>query len=368
MKPIRLILIPEPGNQPAPYLVVEDGMVRERGLLSLEAAERPEPMRTVAVAPGADVMIRWLDLPVGGPMQQRAAALWMLKDSLAAPADRLALALGPMTTRGQPRLVAVVSLSLLQAWTDYLDALGVRADVIVPDALTVPEPAEDDQLNAVVFGSATALRGAGFAASVQADLVDLVAGPRRVVAIGDEAAVERALVAAALAPSVNLLADPGRTGAAAARRGWARAAALAGLLAISPLVLIAAAAARDESDARRDAGRARAEIVRAAPDLAAAADPVEALRRRVRAAPPPGGVVAATAALYAAIESVEGAELDLLIVDPGAGMKASITHGDYQDIGVIAGAIQAHGLQLTETGTLDDQGRIVSDITIGAAR
>lgn len=367
MKPTRLILIPSLGSEPAPCLVIADGMVRERGVLELDAVERPEPMRTVAVAPGADVTIRWLDLPAGGPAQQRAAALWMLKDSLAAPADRLAVALGPVPAAGQPRLVAVVGLSLLQAWTDYLDALGVRADAIVPDALTVLEPDDEDRLNAVAFGPAMALRGRGFAASVQPDLVELVAGARRVDPIEDAAVVERSLIDAALSPPVNLLSTQDRV-RGAAQRGWALASALAGVLVVSPLILIAAAAARDDAHARADAGRARAEIARAAPDFAARPDPVEALRQRVRAAPPPGGVIGATAALFAAVEGVEGAELDLLIVDPATGMKASVTHANYGDMQVVARAMRANGLQVTETGALDDRGRIVSDITIGSGR
>jgi general secretion pathway protein L len=366
MKPTRLILIPSLGSEPAPCLVIADGRVRERGMLVLDAVERPEPMRTVAVAPGADVTIRWLDLPPGGPAQQRAAALWMLKDSLAAPPDRLAVALGPVPAPGQPRLVAVVGLSLLQAWTDYLDALGVRADAIVPDALTVTEPGDEDRLNAVAFGPAMALRGRGFAASVQSDLVDLLAGSRRVTPIENSDAVERSLIDAALAPPINLLSTQDRA-RGTSRRGWALASALAGLLVVSPLVLTAAAAARDDMSARADAGRARAEIARAAPDLAARPDSVEVLRQRVRAAPP-GGVIAATAALFAAVEGVEGAELDLLIVDPAVGMKASVTHADYQDMQLISRAMRANGLQVTETGTLDDRGRIVSDITIGSVR
>lgn len=367
MKPTRLILIPSLGGEPAPCLVIAEGGVRERGLLDLHAVEKPAPMRTVAIVPGAEVTIRWLDLPAGGLAQQRAAALWMLKDSLAAPADRLAVALGPVPPAGQPRLVAVVGLSLLQAWTDYLDALGVKADAIVPDALTVPEPGQDDRLNAVAFGTAMALRGRGFAASVQPDLVDLLAGARGVDPITDAEVVERSLIDAALSPPINLLSTLDRT-RGSPRRSWVLASALAGMLVISPLVLVAAAAARDDMDARADAQRTRAEIARAAPDLAARPDPVDALRQRVRAAPPPGGVIGATAALFAAVEGVEGAEVDLLIIDPVVGMKASVTHADYQDMQTISRAMRAGGLEVTETGTLDDRGRIVSDITIGSAR
>lgn len=367
MKPTRLILIPALGSEPAPFLVIEGGVVRDRGLLQLHPVEPPEAMRTVAIVPGAEVTMRWLELPAGGAAQQRAAALWMLKEQLAAAPDRLAVALGPLPAAGRPRLVAVASLSLLQAWIDYLEAAGVRPDAIVPDVLTVPEPDEDDRLNAVAFGDSTALRGREFAASVQSDLVDLLAGRRLVEPVIDPSEVERALIGAALAPPINLLGSQERP-RGAGRRGWALASALAGLLIASPLVLVAAAAARDDADARAAVAQARAEVVRAAPDLATRADPVEALRQRVRTAPPSGGIVSATAALFAAVEGIEGAELDLLIVDPAAGMKASVTHADYQDIRAIAQAMQANGLEVTETAAIEDGGRIVSDITIGSAR
>ena len=367
MKPTRLILIPALGNEPAPFLVIEDGVVRDRGLLELHPDVPPEPMRTVAIVPGAEVTIRWLALPDGGLAQQRAAALWMLKDELAVSPERLAVALGLLPPAGRPRLVALAGLPLLEAWVGYLEALGVRPDVLVPDALIVPEPDADDRLNAVAFGSATALRGRGFAASVQPDLVELVAGARAVDPITDPSGVERALVEAALAPPVNLLSSRERV-RGTARRDWRLASALAGLLVMSPLVLIAAAAARDDADARAATASARDEVERVAPDLAALPDPVEALRRRVRAAPPPGGVIGATAALFAAVEGVEGAELDLLIVDPAAGMKASLTHAGYQDTQTIARAMRANGFEVTETAALDDRGRIVSDITIGSAR
>jgi general secretion pathway protein L len=367
MKPTRLILIPALAGDPAPYLIIgAGGYVLERGQLAVDAVERPEPMRTVAVAPGADVLVRWLDLPPGSAAQQRTAALWTLKDGLAAAPDRLSVALGPVPAAGEPRLVAVVGLSLLDAWGDYLAGLGVRADVLVPDVLTLTEP-QDDSLTAVAFGTSIALRGRRFAASVQSDLVDLVAHGRTVEPVDDPASVERALVQAALNPTIDL--TPARVRETAeSRRGWSRAAMLAAVAVVSPLVLMIAVAGRDEMAAARADDQARAEIVRVDPELARTPDPVAALRGRVRAAPPPGGVMAATAALFTAVESVPDAELDMLVVDPEDGMKASVTHPDYGDVKLIDSAMRASGLMVTETGTQDDAGRVVSDITIGAAR
>lgn len=367
MKPVRLILIPATGSQPAPFLIVgADGYVLDRGELTLDGGAAPEPMRTVAVTPGGDVLIRWLDLPPGSTVQGRAAAAWMLRDQVAATPDRLATVLGPPTPPGEPRLVAVVSRSLMEAWTDYLAAVGVRADVLVPDVLTLGEPEADDTLSAVSFGEGMALRGRRFAATVQPDLVELIAGGRRIAPVQDPAAVERALVATALAPAINLL-DTGEREATAIG-GWRRAVILAALAVLSPLVLISAAAVRDGVAARDARSEALAAIAAAAPDLARESDPVEALRRRVAAAPPPGGITAAAAALFTAVEAVEGAELDILIADPDDGMKATISHPAHGDMTVIRRSMAEAGMAVTETGTLEDGGRIVSDITIGAAR
>ena len=366
MKPTRLILIPALSGQPAPFMVVAgDGGVLQRGVLLLDPVERPEPMRTVAVCPGADVSVRWLDLPAGGAAQLRAAAGWMLRDELAATPDRVAVVVGPAAGAGQPRLVAVVGDGLLQAWIDYLEAVGVRADALVPDMLTLAEPDADDVLLAVTFGDSTALRGRRFAATVQPDLVDLVAGARRVTPIEDAGAVERALTAAALSPAVNLL-DAGARDRTAARVGWRRAMGLAAAVLISPLVLTAALAARDDMAARRLQAEAVDAVTAGAPDLAREADPLAAVRRRAEASPPPGGVTAAAAALFTAVEGVEGAELDAFLAGPEDGVKATLSHPGWSDMEEINRRMADAGLLATETAALEDAGRVVSDISIGA--
>lgn len=366
MKPTRLVLIPTLSGQPAPYMIVApDGFVLDRGMLTVDVVERPEPMRTVAICPGADVSIRWLDLPVGGAAQLRAAAAWMLRENLAATPDRVAVVVGPPAGPGQPRLVAVVGLGLLQAWTDYLEALGVRADVLTPDMLTLAEPEDDDVALAVTFGENVALRGRRFAVTVQPDLVDLVAGDRRVTALQDPDAVERALVQAARSPTINLL-ENGARERGGAPVGWRRAAGLAAAVLVSPLLLIAAAAARDDMAVHRLETEAVAAIAAVAPDLAKEADPVTALRRRGVTAPPPGGVTAAAAALFTAMEEIEGVELDSLIAAPDNGMKATLSHPGYSDMQLLGSRMAEAGLAVTENATLEDGGRVVSDISIGA--
>ncbi len=366
MKPIRLVLIPALTSQPAPYMVVAaDGGVLARGVLTPDVTELPEPMRTVAVCPGSGVTIHWLDLPAGSAAQVRAAAAWRLRDDLAAAPDRLVTIVGPPAGPGEGRLTAVVGRNLLEAWIDYLDALGVRADVLLPDMMTVPEPDGDGVLHAVTFGESVALRGRRFAASVQPDIVDLIAGERQVVVFDDARAVEQALSMAARSPALNLL-DGGDRERGAARIGWRRAAGLAAAVVLSPLLLSAAGAVRDDMAARRLEAETLSVIARAAPDLAGSPDPVAAVRRRAAAAPPPGGTAAAAAALFGAVEAVEGAELDTLVVSPEEGLKATVSHQAYSDMETVTRRMADAGLTVVPTATLDDNGRVVSDITIGA--
>ena len=367
MKPIRLVLIPALASQPAPFMIVApDGGVLHRGQLAPDAVERPAPMRTVAVCPGADVSVHWLDdLPPGGAAQLRAAAAWRLRDELAATSDRVATVVGPPVGPDQPRLVAVVGQGLLQAWSGYLEALGVRADVIVPDMLTLAEPDDEDGVTAVTFGDSVALRGRRFAATVQPDLVDMVVGERRVISVRDSFEVERALVTAARSPVINLL-DAGARDRTGARVGWRRATGLAAAVLVSPLMLTAAVAARDDMGARRLRTDAVAAVAAAAPDLAREADPVAALRRRATSAPPPGGVTAAAAALFTAVEAVEGAEIDALVATPDDGVKATLSHPTWSDMEEITRRMADIGMAVTVTATLEDAGRVVSDISIGA--
>jgi len=83
-------------------------------------------------------------------------------------------------------------------------------------------------------------------------------------------------------------------------------------------------------------------------------------------APPPGGPTAAAAALFAAVESVEGAELDSLTADED-GVRATVTYPAYQDLDALQQAMAARGMSLTDESTVDDQGKVVSEVRVGGA-
>ena len=101
MSQTRIVIIPPAASMPAPFLTFDEGgRVLQRGSLLLEDPQTTPDVRTVAVAPGADVLVRWLDLPVGGAAQVRAAARWALKDELAGDPERTVVAVAP-AARGE---------------------------------------------------------------------------------------------------------------------------------------------------------------------------------------------------------------------------------------------------------------------------
>lgn len=366
MSRTRLVLIPAEGSDPAPFLMLDaDGRLLERGHLSVEAPALPGArVRTVAVVPGADVLIRWLALPAGRPVQQRAAALWALREDLAVDPAGMRVALGPVEADGS-RLVAAVSEGRLMAWIDALSRLGLTADALVPDSLVPAEPEEADAVNAITFGPTVALRGQRLAVSVQPDLAPVIAGERRLVPIESDAGLEARLIATALTPPVDLGGSERRAPAGEGWKAWRLAAALALALLVSPLVLTAAAAIRDDMAASRlrDDAEARARVL--FPDMATDADPLAEAGRRLALTPPPGGVAVVAAVLFQALEGVPGAELDSLTADPVSGVRATVSYTAFQDLEAIRSGVEALGLSMVEEATLEEGDRIASDIIVG---
>lgn len=366
MSRTRLILLPSSSEEPPLFMVISpEKTVLQRGALTLDG-ETPPAMRTVAVVPGAEVLVRWLDLPPGSEAQQRAAALWTLRDDLATTADRVSLTLGPVVPAGERRLVCVVSRALLDAWIAYLDQLGARPDVVLPDMLALPVPEDENTVTAVGFYPNVALRGRGLAVSVQPDMVDLMMEGRQPRVVDRQEDVERLLIAAALDPAIDLTGEVRRAGGTD-RVGWKRAAMLAAAVILSPLILTLATAARDDLAASRMNNKARTILQSHLPAVAAAPDPEAELARRLAVAPAAGGAAGVAAALFTAVEGVEGAELDSFTADPADGVRATLSYPAYQDLDAITASLARAGLSLVPASTVDDNGRVVSEVRIGAA-
>ncbi len=363
MIPTRLVFIPVSADLPAAVVIVgADGAVAAQPALTLDNAADLTPMRTLAIAPGVDVLVRRLVLPVGAAAQVRAAALWTLRADLAAPADRLSVALGPAVKEGEARTVAVVSTALVQAWSAYLASLGVRPDAIVPDNLILPPPHDAKTVSRRDLGADVVLRGADLAVTTQVNLADIMVEGRTVDAV-DDIRWARALAATALAPPLDLQATASRA-SAPGRKAWRLPIGLAAALLLSPLLLMIAGGLRDTALANAARDRTAAMIAKSAPDLAEAEDAAAQVRRRAEVALPLG-VGQASAALFAAVEGVEGAELDALSFEPARGLSATISYPAFQDLDTLRSAMAAAGYGLTDESTVEDNGRIVSGVLIG---
>jgi general secretion pathway protein L len=367
MQPTRIVLLSHTPDTPSLSLVVSEGRVLERRAMEPHPAEPPEPLRCVLVAPGAQILARWLNLPVRTEAQAGPAAALLLEDQLATPRDRIHLTLGAPTTEG-PRLAVVVDPGVLTGWSDQATALGVFPDVIIPDHLTLPEQSDED-LVAVRFGEAYAVRGRELALSCEADLLPLVLGERPWREVADAAEIEAMLMSAAAAPPVNLL--NAAASVVAPPSGWRQlraAAVLLGLLALSPLILSGVNTLRYEAATRRVEVAADARLRTALP----AAEPIvnadAQLRTRIERLRASDQFPGAAATLFNALQRANGMELEGLVFEPDKPLRATVSYAAPSDLDLFRAAAQQAGLTVEAAGGAPVEGRLVSDLALSPAR
>lgn len=371
MSHARILFIPTNATLPARFLLVDrEGRVVGRGELDPHQAEAPPSIRTIAVAPGADVMTRWLDLPPGNVAQARAAARWALRDQAAGEVEGLYVALGAhlgaAPVDGGPRLIAAVSAKLLQAWLRWMETFDIRPEAVVPDNLCMPASLEAETLTAALIGADVALRGSVFAVTVQPDLVEAIAAGRALDWLEGDA-LDAAMAAGAMAAPVDLLQAHDRRERGQAAKGWRLAAGLAAALLISPLILMAAEGLRDRAAADRAAAAARAGALKIYPELATTKDVAAEALRRLDAGPPPGGTARAMAAVFASVEGVSGAELDDVALG-GEGLRVGLAHPNFNDLDAVRASLAEAGLTVVDETSAEEGGRMVSALTVGGAR
>ena len=367
MSHARILFIPTNATLPARFLLVDrEGRVVGRGELDPHQADTPPTIRTIAVAPGADIMTRWLDLPPGNMAQARAAARWALRDQAAGEIEALDVALGAAPADGGPRMTAAVSAKLLQAWLRWMETFDIRPEAVVPDNLCLPAPLAPDALTAAQTGADVALRGSAFGVTVQPDLVEAIAAGRSLEWLEGEA-LDAALAMGALAAPVDLLQAHDRRERVRSAKGWRLAAGLAAALLVSPLILLAAEGLRDRTAADQAEAAARVGAVALYPELATADDPASEALSRLDAGPPAGGTARALAAVFAAVERVPGAELDDATLG-GQGLRVTLAHPGFSDLDAVRADLAEAGLAVVDETSAEEAGRMVSTLTIGGVR
>lgn len=362
MIPTRLILLSST-DAPWPWLTVsDDGAVLQRGMLPPNAAPPENPVIDRLVAPGVEVVVRWLDLPDRNDLQARAAVSFLLQDDIAREGEDLHVAVGRADDGGR-RLAAITDLGAVRGWLAQAAARGVAPVSITPDHLML-RPRADDEIVVAGFGGLISVRGPGLAFAGEPALVDAVLGerPRRTLSLPE---LEGMLAASALDPEINLLQGP--LGEKPERQpiGQLRSIALLGLLLIlSPLILAGAQIGKDLLAAHDLQSRAAERARIAWPSTARSDDPVAAVRARVAAQAAADRFAGLAADLFAAVEAIPGAQLDSLGYSEQGVMRARLSYVNHSDIDQLVQAGRRLGLRILPESTVTEGARITADINI----
>lgn len=325
-------------------------------------------MRQVLALPGIECLSTWLELPARNPVQAVAAARVLMAEQVAGPIATLHLAIAPATDGGRCQVVALEPAAM-QLWLDRAAMLGMTPDVVVPLPMLLPPPEDPvaggtgEVVVADIDGNRL-VRGGQLAFAAEPALADQVIGdrPRRILT---EAEAQAAFGANAMAPPIDLLQYAfART--TSRRGGWPayrRAAILAAVLAVSPVVLLAAQAIRHELAARSLRTQANTLARTLLPTLGEDTDPLPPVRARLAELQAGGGFAHATAALLAAVASTGGAELDALSYANGE-LQATLVVPAPAALERLRSALSDAGLEMAESAGQTAHGRSRYTITV----
>ncbi len=355
------------------WLRVDDGVIVDSGQDDgwVDAWERPQDDadddRLIALAPAADVPVRWYHYPDAAPAQAAAAArLDALRDSLG-EVPALHVVAGQPAEAGQVVPIAVTTHAAMTAWTEWLTAQGLSPAALMPSAATVPPP-EPDTLWVADVGSEAIVRTDDRAFLSDPELDPLIAGDR-VMAPLDPERMREALLLSLAAPPIDLL-----SGAWKPKRSWAIDPALLRLakrlliaLVVVSLLIPILHAIRLTADTGR-ADEAAVETAKKAGVTASDAEAAEAeLDRRLAAAG--GGPLAFSvpaSALYNALRDTPGVSLKTLSHRTDGTLTTTLAAPRVDDINKVLLALQAHGYRITAQPMAGPDGQQMASVTIRA--
>lgn len=358
----RIIFLPPLATMAAPWrLVDEAGHVLQSGMLEPDGTGLQYDVPTVAVVSGADVAVRWLNLPKGSPAQVLATARWQMGDLLAQDMANSTLAIGPQDADGRT-VVAAVSNTLLAGWQSWLEGAGLDPVAMVPDSLCIA-PDGGEAIVAPKYWADVVVVADGLTATIQPELVGLLlAGRKPRYLTPDEA--EKALVKGAASPVLNLL-DGLVPASCGVGKGWRRVAVMAACVIVSPLVLMLAILVRDDMKTRSALEMARTEAVALMPDVATADDPLSVVEKRLAQMAPAGGHSRTLAALFETLEPIAGAGVSEVNAI-GHELRATLRLPDETAVETVRNGLAQRGLSMTACDPVPEGGVLVCNLTAEA--
>lgn len=346
------------------WLRLADGAVAARGA-GLDGIEPYRSAPVVAVTPGDEVTLRWLELPQGlSPAQAAGAARLMAAEFSAQPVDQLHVAAGPAAGESGARCVGLVPLETMRSWLAGAEEAGFDPERIVPETLLLPEPA--DGFVTRDLGPLRLYRAREEAFAAEPELGDLLLGGRRAEPVDPEG-FEAGLAEALEQSPLDL-----RQGPFARRRDWrvapARARRLALLAAALILVSLAVqvvAIARYGFAADSAEAETRRVAAAALPRSPGLTDPEAELARRLAELRGGGAGFGATAgALFEAVKATPNVELAALAFAPDGTLRATAQADSPAAIEALRQRVEASGFSAEAGAPRSGGGRRVADLIV----
>lgn len=344
-------------DQPVPWRRLgADGQVVQAGTLGDDGL-LPDVAVRIAVVPGSQVAVRWLDLPAARPAQVAAAARWQMEQALGHDLEDAQVVAGQHRLGGRLP-VAVVARPVLDGWLAWLEAAGLAGARLVPDCLCLV-PQDGDMTLAHRAGGEIVIAGEHLSATIQSDWVP------QFVADGQAREIEPALVLDALA--VGSLASPldlaPKPVAVRNGRGWRLAAMLAVAVLVSPLVLGLAATVRDDMAARKALSEAAERAIALDPALTGRDDALAQAERDLALAPPAGGQGRVLAAMAQALPAVSGAKLAEFDAS-GRQARGIVYLPSAESVESLREALAQRGLSLSQCEVSQEAGRTLCAFSV----
>jgi len=363
MTALRLLFLSADADAPVAWRLYEDGRQSAAGDDVATCPQDQPEARVVAIAPAADTMVNWAELPALAPAQARAAARLLAAENSVVPLDTLHVAVGEGDETGD-RAIVSVDRALLAGWIQRLQVLGHEPDAIVPAALLLPRP-EEGYVRGEIAGQSL-LRGRSSAFLEEPGLADLILRDAPVATLAP-AEAEAAMLAAAADPVVDL-----REGSFAKRRPWQvdwkllrRIALLgAGVLVVTLLIHLALIL-KYSTSADAIELRTRAVAQSALPGGSGDANALFALDERLASARGGGaGFSATAAAIYAAVRAVPNVELTAFDFGVDGSLRIMIAAATAEDLAAFQRQLERYGFDGTATQPRVEAGRQMVEMTV----